>query len=542
MTASAPTAPTFRPSDALAWRPGANAAFAAVVAAILAWLGPPGGDLAAHVFQRNLFLEHGFSLWTNYWYAGRYSFVGYSLIYYPLAAFFGIKLLAVLSVAGATAAFTVVAERTWGSAAIWAARFFAVAAATSVISAAYPYCLGLAFALTALIALQHRRSWLFALLVGLTFAASPLAFVLLLVILAGVAVSRSRREILKPALAIAIVGLVAVVLWRLFPRRPLSVLAGRVPGRARLLWSRPRADLERGAREDPALDFRRLRGCLPRGLCRPVGARREHRAPPVRRSAARRADALAPALAAASLCDRDVRAGPLLERDPTRLQLRPHRERPVGERRVLAAGDRLPAPEPDARLSRRGGRHRGPLGSGLPGAGSDPDRARLVPAGRLPQNELLYDSLGRRAYLTWLHQLGVRYVVLTGAPVDYSSRSEAKLLRSGRSGLPVVFRTAEVTVFAVPSPVPIVTGPAHPRVLAFDDSSIEIALRRPGAYRVALHYTPYMAATNACLQERKDGMIELRAQQAGVLKLAFSLTASHALAAIAGSRSSCPEG
>ena len=33
-----------------------------------------------------LFLRHGFTLWDNYWYAGRYSFVGYSVLYYPLAA------------------------------------------------------------------------------------------------------------------------------------------------------------------------------------------------------------------------------------------------------------------------------------------------------------------------------------------------------------------------------------------------------------------------------------------------------------------------
>src|SRR5207247_10804521 len=141
----------------------ANAAGAAALAALLAWLGPPGTDLAAHVFQRDLFVQHGFALWTNYWYAGRYSFVGYSLIYYPLAALVGIKLLAVLSVAGATAAFTAVAERTWGSAAIWAGRFFAIAAGASVITAAFPYGLGLAFALTALFTLGRGRPWLFAL-------------------------------------------------------------------------------------------------------------------------------------------------------------------------------------------------------------------------------------------------------------------------------------------------------------------------------------------------------------------------------------------
>ena len=99
MTAGTATAPVLRGPGATPWRPGVNAASAAALGAIVVWLGPPGSDLAAHVFQRNLFLTDGFLFWTNYWYAGRYSFVGYSLIYYPLAAFFGIKLLAVLSVA-----------------------------------------------------------------------------------------------------------------------------------------------------------------------------------------------------------------------------------------------------------------------------------------------------------------------------------------------------------------------------------------------------------------------------------------------------------
>ena len=110
-----------------------------------------------------------------------------------------------------------------------------------------------------------------------------------------------------------------------------------------------------------------------------------------------------------------------------------------------------------------------------------------------------------------------------------------------RSGLRVAFRTADVTVYAVPNPVPIVTGPARPRVLALRESSIVLALRRPGTYRVALHYSPYLAAPNACLRESPDGMIDLQARTAGVLKLAFTVTASHALAAISGSRSSCPD-
>src|SRR5262249_61402649 len=86
----------------------ASAGVAAMFAAMLAWAGPPGTDLAAHIYQRAIFLDHGFTLWNNFWYAGRYSFVTYSLLYYPLAAALGIRLLAVATVATATLAFAVV--------------------------------------------------------------------------------------------------------------------------------------------------------------------------------------------------------------------------------------------------------------------------------------------------------------------------------------------------------------------------------------------------------------------------------------------------
>src|SRR5437763_12678515 len=105
-------------------RPGAltceallAAGVAASLAAVLLWAGPPGNDIAAHIYQRTLFLKHGFVLWNNFWYAGRYSFVTYSVLYYPLSALIGIKVLALVSVAAAALAFAVVIGRAWGLAA-----------------------------------------------------------------------------------------------------------------------------------------------------------------------------------------------------------------------------------------------------------------------------------------------------------------------------------------------------------------------------------------------------------------------------------------
>jgi hypothetical protein len=518
-----------------------NAAAAAAIAAVVVWLGPPGTDLAAHVFQRDLFLAHGFSLWTNYWYAGRYSFVGYSLIYYPLSAVFGIKLLAVLSIAAAAAAFTIVTERTWGSAAIWAARWFAVAAAVSALSAAFPYALGLAFALAALIALGHGRPWIFAALLALTFAASPLAFVLLLVVVAGIAVSRSRREIRKPALGIAVVGAAAALLWRLFPasgRFPfstvelLAALAFCGLGLA-LTWRVERATILRSFFAVYAL------ACLvayvvPSAVGENIARLRFAAVPlAVLTLSLRRWRPLPWAIAALALA-LSWNVTPLAysfvrtSSDPSSAAA--YWQPAVGYLHAhLDPGYRVEAVDTAGHWE------------AVYLAQADIPIVRgWFRQDDFPANELLYDKLSPQSYLAWLHRFGVRYVVLTTAPLDYSARYEAALLRSGRSGLRPVFRTGTVTIYSVPSPVPIVTGPAHPRVLSLEESSIVLALAKPGAYRLAVNYTPYLAAPGACISEARDGMIDLQASRPGVLTLAFTVTASHALAAIDGSRSSCP--
>src|SRR5438034_9601541 len=176
-----------------------------MAAALLVWLGPPGADLAEHAYQRTLFLHHGFALWNNFWYAGRYSFITYSLIYYPLAGLLGIRLLAVATVSTAAMAFAVVIGREWGPAVRWSSRTFAVVWAGIVLSAAFPFALGAALALLAIWALQAKKNGRFALLAALTLAASPLAFLLLALLLAGFGIARwrDRSALLAPALLLA---------------------------------------------------------------------------------------------------------------------------------------------------------------------------------------------------------------------------------------------------------------------------------------------------------------------------------------------------
>src|SRR3954463_11050465 len=196
-----------------------SAVVAATAASLLVWLGPPGADLAEHAYQRTLFLQHGFTLWNNFWYAGRYSFVTYSVLYYPFAALLGIRLLAVATVTTAALAFAVVIGRQGGPAVRWWSRTFAVVWAGIVLSAAFPFALGAALALLAIWALQAKKNGRFALLAALTLAASPLAFLLLALLLAGFGVARwrDRSALLVPALIVVGFGSAEALLWRLFP-------------------------------------------------------------------------------------------------------------------------------------------------------------------------------------------------------------------------------------------------------------------------------------------------------------------------------------
>jgi hypothetical protein len=152
-----------------------------------------------------------------------------------------------------------------------------------------------------------------------------------------------------------------------------------------------------------------------------------------------------------------------------------------------------------------------------------------------PQNEVLYDELGPQAYRAWLRRLGVKYVVLTAAPSDYSSRGEATLIRSGRAGLDQVFATRQLRVFEVPSPQPILEGGT---VASLTATRIALELPHAGAYRLAVRYSPYWHAEGACLTQRTDGMTTVAVQRPASLELRFHVSATRALAtAVVGARS-----
>ena len=503
------------------------AALAGVLAALFAWLGPPGNDLAAHTYLRSEFLQHGLVIWNNYWYAGRYSYITYSPLYYPLAGLIGIRPLATIMTAASAFAFSTLLGRQWGAKARWSSRSFAVLWAGIVFSAAFPFELGGMLALFAVWALQAHRQKSFFVLSLLTLIASPLAFLFLLIAAAAFGLAGGVKDLrrLRPAaLALAVCLLLGFVAWRMFPsggHYPFQLLilldiATFCALSAALSWRVEQARLLRwifplylvaslivfASPSQLGSNIGRLRlFALPIGLL--LFALRDYRPRLL----------IAPVLALALLWNLGPIVGGYVK----------GRSDPGDERQYWA-------PAIDFLHGKLTPSYRVEVVDTV-----NHWAAVYLPQARIPivrgwfrqddypQNEILYtdDELSARSYLGWLRGLGARYVILSGAPSDHSSHNEAELIRSGHSGLKEVFRTSDLTIYEVPSPRSMISGPGNPRVLTLGASTIRLELPSPGRYRLAVRFSPYLRATGVCTHKRRDDMTELVARRGGEIKLEF---------------------
>jgi hypothetical protein len=512
---------------------------AASLTAVLLWAGPPGVDLAAHLYQRTLFLKHGFVLWNNFWYAGRYSFVTYSVLYYPLAGLVGIKVLALASIATAALAFAMVLEHEWGKTARASSLSFAVVWAGTALSAAFPFALGAALALLALWALQAGRRGRFVLLALLTLAASPLAFIILAVVLIAIGIARhdDPSRLVLPAVVVCGAALGEFLLFRIFPaegRFPFST-AELVPALVfcllgvavtwKLEHARPLVFFfvvylaaciaAFAVPSELGENIERVRfAALPLAVLalslrkwRPLWLA----VPAVALAAAWNVTPLAANFTHSRSDSSDAQASYW---SPAITYLHRHLTPSYRVEAVDTLGHWSAVYLPDARIPLARGWYR---------------------QDDFPQNDVLYGKLGRTAYLAWLRRLAVRYVVLTDSVPDYSARAEAALLRSGKSGLRPVLRTRHVTIFAVPDPSALVTGTHPATVTQLGDTNMTLALGGPGTYRVAVRYSPYWSAAKACLSEGKDEMLRLTTTSAGTVHLAFKVGAVRALETLVGS-------
>jgi hypothetical protein len=506
------------------------AAIALAVGLALVLLGPPPGDLPAHLYRTEL-VRDGVLVRDTFWYAGHYPLLGYSLLYYLPAALVGNDLVALVSVVASAALFASLAEREWGEAAVWPSRLFALAACGPLFTGTYPFAAGLAAGLGALKALQVGRRWTAVALAALTLGLSPLAFLYLcLAVVAAFLAWRPQldRGVAAVGGALLGLGLLQGALLLLYPEEAeypwfrgeelLGVLflsglcvalafraeRGRFLAAVFGLWALG-AVIAFLVPSPIGENVTRLRGIvLPLTLLAAAAA-------------AYRPRWLAGLAIASALTYTVVPyIGPALHRGDTRSAEAAFWEPALA---VLRARD-----SPDYRVEVV------PTGDHweaywLPHAGFPLARGWYRQLD-IAQNPLFYEEpLEPAEYRAWLDAMGVRWVLLPDTQLGrIGEEREAELLRSGRAGLVEVARAGDVTVYEVPDAEPILTGPGDARLTALGHDRVEGEVGAPGTYRLAVRWTPTwrVRAGDVCLREAPDGMTEVVAPGAGAFALGVS--------------------
>src|SRR5262249_19300910 len=180
-----------------------------------------------------------------------------------------------------------------------------------------------------------------------------------------------------------------------------------------------------------------------------------------------------------------------------------------------------------------------------PGAPDGLAGGGFAPAGGFAQQRAAGNNRGLYArrldgasYRHWLREAAVDYVLLPSTRLDFvGAPQEARLLRSGRSGLLVVYCSRDWTIYRLRHPTPLLTGPGRPRVVAFGHTTITGIVSTPGTFLLRTRYVPLWRTSGiACVRPGPGGMTLLDVAAPGRFSLAIGTTGDALLRAVEGKR------
>jgi len=511
---------------ALAWRlaPVAAAAFMVVVYFLV---DPRISDLPAAEFRTWLFENQGFTIWNGQWYAGHHT-PGYSIVFPPLAALLGGPgVVGAISTLASAAIFERIVNRHFGPRARWGALWFGFAAGTLLFSSRLPWGLGATFALASVLALQHRKTWLAALLGSLATLSSPVAgaFLAMGVVAWAIAEPEHRRD----AAIVAAGGLLPpLVLTAAFPE------GGYHPFVFSSFFVVPLVALA-------ALPFfmpgdRTLRiACVLYALAAfglflvhtPFGGNTVRLGQLVGGPLVLCAVLAHPPRGTRWRAGAAVLLGVLLwwQWAPIIREYRKVADDPSTQAsyfKPLLDYVKGQTPGPPSRIT-------------MPQLRSQWESyyvAKEIPSGRgwlrqvdVKLNPLFYEgTLTPERYGRWLDENAVRWVAVPDAPIGYGGKREVELLDKGTPPYlrgPVQaghWRVYEVTTahrLVVPE------GGADMRATALKPDEVDLDVRRPGSAIVRVHFSPYwrIAGGPGCVEEASGDWTRVSARRAGRIRL-----------------------
>jgi hypothetical protein len=503
---------------------------AAVLGGIYLAVQPSSADHAAQVFRSGLFEEEGLSAWNNLWFGGHH-LPGYGVLFPPLASLLGARVVGVLATLAASLLFAAIAYRRWGERARLGVLWFAAGTSISLFTGRLTFALGVPIALAAVFAAQRGHRLAAIGFAGLTSLASPVAALFLASGAVGFSVAERSRRGLEIAAAAAVT---AVVLAFAFPE------GGTEP-----------------------FDFSSFQPAILVALAVFVALPREERI--LRYGVAAYALVLAGAfLINSPMGGNATRMGSLLlgpvlafglwQRQ--RFDLRGQRFALALLVPVLVYWQWSPVvrdlEEVHAQPSVKADYY-APVRDFLRGTPKpNAYRVEVLPAAHhwesayVPRgiyiargwerqldrklNPLFYEGqLTWNEYRNWLDELGVGFVAVPDAPLDYAAESEVELIAREPPYLEKAFTSSDWTVYRVRDPAPLAVGAGD--MVKLTQEGFVVDADAPGTVLVRVHWTPYWSIEQGtgCVEQSPGGYTTLDVTEPGRFRVGVDFSPLRAL-------------
>jgi hypothetical protein len=488
---------------------------------------PDSADHAAQVFRSGLFDSQGFSAWDNFWFGGHH-LPGYGLMLPALGALIGPRLVGVLAAIAAALLFSAIAYRRFGDRARLGVAWFATATSISLFSGRLTFALGVAVALGAVFAAQRGHRLVAIFFAALTPLASPVAALFLACGVVAYAIAeRSRRGL---ELALVAVGM-ALLMSSAFPE------GGTEP-----------------------FDFSSYEPAILVAIAVFVALPKEERL--LRYSVAGYALALTAAfLIQTPMGGNATRMGSLLLGPVLAFGLwrrqRFHLFYLALLVPVLIYWQWSPVVRDLEQVSAQPSVKPGfyaPLIDYLRGQPRhDSYRVEVLPeehhweSAYVPRgiyiargwerqldrklNPLFYQSapLTGPEYRSWLDDLGVGYVAVPHAPLDYAGRPEKRMLKRGPPRyLEQVYKSTDWTVYKVRNPSPLAIGG---KMVKLRPQGFVVDTSAPGTVLVRVHWTPYWSIEqgSGCVEQAPGGYTMLDVETPGRFRVGIDFSPVRAI-------------
>lgn len=482
-----------------------------------------GTDWPAQLFRVELFRQAGLTLWNGQWYGGHYTW-GYSVLFPPMAAWFGPMTVGIASTVLASFFLAAILRRSFGRVGPYAACWFAVAATVNLAVGRLTFGLGMAIGLLAVLALQRRWRVTSVLAAVATPLASPVAGAFLGLAIAAYFLDQClRRHAGKPAR----VALPAILTTAAIT--PILVTA--------VLFPDPGSFPFRGGH---------FLGVVGSSIGLVIFLPRQARV--LRIAAALLALTAVPAYLIANPLGGNLARLSIFFVAPILMAALWNRRRWLVLLAALPLSMWVVVPGAAADVARSlddpsaDAAYHLPITSFVKVAGGEIGRIEIpftkghwetayiapeIPLARgwerqidRDRNPLFYEeTLSAADYHAWILDNAVRWVALPNVDLDHSAGAEAALLETDLPWLDLRLTTDDWRLWEVADAQPLVDEPA--RLIADTADGITIEVPEAMSVIVRSRYTPYwsVSAGSACVEESDTGLTRVVAREPGVITL-----------------------